>query len=125
MEPKIGALWKALPLEDRKVYEERYAKELKAYGTAMEAYKQTDAAYREHRQDEPSQKADARKRTNAATGYQLFTAETYPADDDNSSRMRQVGLAWKQLTEQERWQYTDRAFLLSQKKTLPAKAESQ
>lgn len=39
--------------------------------------------------------------------------------------MRQVGLAWKQLTEQERWQYTDRAFLLSQKKTLPAKAESQ
>ncbi|MFI5703400.1 hypothetical protein ACIA78_25580 [Streptomyces xanthochromogenes] len=55
MEPKIGALWKALPLEDRKVYEERDAKELKAYGTAMEAYKQTDAAYWEHRQDEPSQ----------------------------------------------------------------------
>ncbi|MEU6055851.1 hypothetical protein ABZ829_36160 [Streptomyces xanthochromogenes] len=115
---KTLSLWRSLPAEEREAYEERYRKELKAYGAAVEEYKKTDA-YREHGKDKPPQETGPGRREHAITGYALFTAETRPAGETVSSHMRKTGLAWKQLSEQERKQYTDRAFLLTQKRNNP------
>jgi len=126
---KLGEMWRELSAEDKSGYEEKAKSEMEAYKTKFEKYK-TTKKYEAHDKNlvefnikmtyKPFGK-DENMPKRAQTGYLLFAAAERPKISlENDGKkvteiMALVAKAWKELSEDEKIPYNDKAKKLADK----------
>jgi len=126
---KLGEMWRELPAGEKSGYEEKAKSEMEAYKIKFEKYKKTKK-YAEHEKNlleynikmtyKPFGK-DENMPKRAQTGYMLFAAAERPKISlENDGKkvteiMALVAKAWKELSEDEKKPYNDKAKKIADK----------
>lgn len=118
---KIGAAWRELPDEEKKVYEADFKAEWKAYKEAMSKFKdqltptQLVSFEREGREKRLRKKTSIKKRELTLLGkpkrprsaYNIYVSECFQESRENSSqgKLKTINESWKNLSSDERQVY--------------------